>query len=279
MADVPDANLEPEQHYRSFKRSEWFLRGWTLQELLTPREMRFYDIKWELIGPKRDLLKCISEITGISPLVLHDREAIRFVSVAERMSWASKRTTTRIEDVAYCLLGIFDVNMPLLYGEGMKAFRRLQEEIIRTSDDQSILAWEQSNSMIIHHSTSTWCGCLASSPAEFAKSGNIVSGSAISDRWRSEPYQITNKGLQIDIDYITVPSEPRIKYVALHCHDRDSKFQTFIALLGGENMGSYCRSGKTFKTEDILMLLPDRDPQVKEGQFTLRRETVFVDLH
>ena len=70
---------------------------------------------------------------------------INSASVAQKMSWASKRTTTRLEDMAYSLMGIFDVNMPLLYGEGQKAFIRLQHEIVRVSDDESIFAWTDSD--------------------------------------------------------------------------------------------------------------------------------------
>ena len=70
---------------------------------------------------------------------------INSASVAQKMSWASRRTTTRLEDVAYSLMGIFDVNMPLLYGEGQKAFMRLQHEIVRVSDDESIFAWTDSD--------------------------------------------------------------------------------------------------------------------------------------
>lgn len=70
---------------------------------------------------------------------------INSASVAQKMSWASRRTTTRLEDMAYSLMGIFDVNMPLLYGEGQKAFIRLQHEIVRVSDDESIFAWTDSD--------------------------------------------------------------------------------------------------------------------------------------
>lgn len=97
--------------------------------------------------------KMISKITGIHEGVLGQdvgqfRESLDAYSIAQRMSWASKRETTRVEDMAYSLLGIFGVNMPLLYGEGEKAFVRLQEEIIKRSDDQSILAWGLNPSLV-----------------------------------------------------------------------------------------------------------------------------------
>lgn len=113
------------------------------------------------------------------------------VSIANRMSWASRRTTTRVEDIAYCLLGIFNVNIPLLYGEGLKAFQRLQEEIIRTSDDQSLFAWEDRAT-----TRGRMSGLLAECPAQFADCGDVGGRSSPFDL---EPYSMTNKGLRIQL--------------------------------------------------------------------------------
>ncbi|KAJ8117063.1 hypothetical protein OPT61_g1664 [Boeremia exigua] len=126
--------------------SRWFTRGWTLQELIAPDEVELFDMHWQKLGSRSSRAVEISEITGIQEHVLgRGQQALEGVlhsaSVAQRMHWASKRTTTREEDMAYCLLGLFDVNMPLLYGEGKKAFLRLQQAIIVDSDDQSILAF------------------------------------------------------------------------------------------------------------------------------------------
>ncbi|KIW19924.1 hypothetical protein PV08_00499 [Exophiala spinifera] len=134
LSDVgPDSNiLTTLQHCR------WMTRGWTLQELIAPRDLRFYNSAWEHVGSKMSLKQQIRDTTAINDEVLEDCDALQDVPVARRMAWASRRETTRVEDIAYCLLGIFDVNMPLLYGEGDKAFIRLQEEIIRRSDDLSI---------------------------------------------------------------------------------------------------------------------------------------------
>ncbi|KAL9593494.1 MAG: hypothetical protein Q9219_007525 [cf. Caloplaca sp. 3 TL-2023] len=121
--------------------SRWFTRGWTLQELLAPKNVEFYDENWRYISQKVDLLDKISQVTQIDAMYLSGEKSIQRASVAARMSWASERKTTRIEDEAYCLMGIFDVNMPLLYGEGNKAFMRLQHEIARSSDDESLFAW------------------------------------------------------------------------------------------------------------------------------------------
>ncbi|KAL8741570.1 MAG: hypothetical protein Q9184_008371, partial [Pyrenodesmia sp. 2 TL-2023] len=124
-----------------FRGSRWFRRGWTLQELLAAKYMGFYTSKWECIGDKPTLLLQLSLATGIPPRFIEDGELIDEASVAARMSWASHRETTRLEDEAYSLMGIFNVNMPLLYGEGRKAFTRLQHEIARSLDDESLFAW------------------------------------------------------------------------------------------------------------------------------------------
>ncbi|KAF4927088.1 Vegetative incompatibility protein HET-E-1 [Colletotrichum viniferum] len=126
-----------------FVNSRWFTRGWTLQELIAPPELMFFDMNWKYIGTKIDLAAFISEKTkvDIRTLISGDWPG---ASIARRMSWASTRQTTRPEDMAYCLLGLFGVHMPLIYGEGPKAFVRLQEEILKESDDYSILAWNAS---------------------------------------------------------------------------------------------------------------------------------------
>ncbi|KAL2271346.1 hypothetical protein VTJ83DRAFT_717 [Remersonia thermophila] len=128
----------------TLERARWFTRGWTLQELLAPRELEFYARSWTAFGSRSRLGAMLSKITNIPEEYLSGELPLARASVAKRMSWASNRKTTRIEDVAYCLLGIFDVNMPLLYGEGKRAFRRLQEEILKANPmDHTIFAWGQ----------------------------------------------------------------------------------------------------------------------------------------
>jgi len=133
-------DVEKEHFAQQFPRSRWFTRGWTLQELIAPQSVIFYDSRWIPLGSKEDLIEDLVPITGIDKGSLQG-EDLEKASVAQRMSWAAKRETTRIEDRAYSLLGIFDVNMPMLYGEGKKAFLRLQEEIMKISDDQSLFSW------------------------------------------------------------------------------------------------------------------------------------------
>lgn len=120
-----------------FVKARWFTRGWTLQELLAPSYIRFYDRSWNFIGSRDDFFMqtSITKATGIERL-----DAWEGTSVACKFSWAARRQTTRPEDQAYSLMGLFGVNMPLLYGEGSRAFRRLQLEILRQSHDESIFA-------------------------------------------------------------------------------------------------------------------------------------------
>jgi hypothetical protein len=116
----------------AFLKSRWFTRGWTLQELLAPTSLEFFSADGRRLGDKRSLEQQIHRITGIPVEALRGNPLSSF-SVTERMSWAAKRNTTRKEDRAYCLLGIFDVHIPLIYGEGEKAFTRLKEEIDKYS--------------------------------------------------------------------------------------------------------------------------------------------------
>ena len=140
LADVSRTD-DPKRKDSAFRTSRWFRRGWTLQELIAPEILVFVSAEWSVFGTKATLGSVIEDITGIECGILSHKKQLDEVSVAARMSWAAKRETTRIEDQAYSLLGIFDIHMPTLYGEGPRAFRRLQEEILRRIPDQSIFAW------------------------------------------------------------------------------------------------------------------------------------------
>lgn len=162
------ANTEFERRQRrmeDFRKSVWFTRGWTLQELLAPAHLEFFDHDFKLIGSKADLSDEISDTTEIAPQYLDGQRRVNEASVATRMSWASRGSTTRIEDQAYCLLGIFGISMTSLYGEGSMAFYRLQREILANSDDESIFAW------IVRDATDDELfGMLAESPRHFRHS-------------------------------------------------------------------------------------------------------------
>jgi hypothetical protein len=143
LSDVPrpafDTNDKSNQlpWESAFRKSRWFSRGWTLQELIAPASVEFFSKDWEQLGNKLSLERHIREITGI-PVEALQRSSLSDFSVTERMLWTEKRETTRKEDKAYSLLGIFDVYMPLIYGEGREsAFKRLREEIDKASKGKS----------------------------------------------------------------------------------------------------------------------------------------------
>ncbi|KAL9005321.1 MAG: hypothetical protein Q9188_001912 [Gyalolechia gomerana] len=215
-----------------FRQSSWFTRGWTLQELLAPAKVHFYDQDWRFIGTKDELAQEVSGITQIDiQFLLPDRQddlekpctsaldcrghsaPVKYwsggrkePSIATRMSWASRRHTSRIEDMAYCLLGIFNVNMPLLYGERQKAFTRLQREIIKNSNDDSIFAWA---------TDSYGTGVLARWPSDFAQSRYVYEQAPIITHRR--PYSMTNQGLSLPMTYGTWDPKTEILDVVLDC--------------------------------------------------------------
>ena len=176
LSDVLDDRDPQHTKGSTFRSSRWFRRGWTLQELLAPRSVVFYNSRWRRLGTKTRLRPLLEEITGVPQRYLKGTGNLISASVAQRMSWAARRETTRKEDMAYCLLGLFDIAMPLIYGEGGdRAFFRLQEQIMRNTKDHSILAWGLSPSSTgpaVLQSRSK--GFLAVAPSEFADSGRIV---------------------------------------------------------------------------------------------------------
>ncbi|RDX42871.1 HET-domain-containing protein [Lentinus brumalis] len=139
VSDFPVANQT--RRSGSMGASIWLKRGWTLQELLAPAFVVFVSADWGVLGTKADFAELLEELTGIPFQVLTLQRPISDFSVAQRMSWAANRNTTRVEDRAYCLMGIFGVTMPPLYGEGDMAFQRLQEEIMKNYDDSTLFAW------------------------------------------------------------------------------------------------------------------------------------------
>ena len=142
LADVPTADTATLSHEGStFRASRWHKRGWTLQELLAPAVLFFVSGTWEMLGSKAELGDILEQITRVPPEVLLNQENFSDTSVAQRMSWAAGRETTRPEDEAYCLMGIFGITMPALYGEGRRAFRRLQQEIMKQCVDTSLFTW------------------------------------------------------------------------------------------------------------------------------------------
>lgn len=174
---------------RQGKASEWFERGWTLQELLAPRSMEFYDKNWQFMGTRHDLASLVGKVAGIKPGYLKDPKkgspSFREASVATKMSWMAGRTTRDVEDIAYSLLGIFNIDLVPQYGEGIKAFSRLQEAIMMDCEsfDESLFAWElpqncelrcfRNPSTVPKFAHSNW-GLLAPSPDCFKKSADVI---------------------------------------------------------------------------------------------------------
>lgn len=192
-------------------RCRWFTRGWTLQELIASRNVEFYDQEWNFVGTKSDLEDILSRITNIDSSVLRDSSRLREVPVGRRMSWASMRQTTRKEDVAYCLLGIFDINMPMLYGEGAKAFLRLQDAIAAETNDLSLFAWQCEDSMNdkkehikedefgIISMPSRFGGIFASSPLDFR---HCITIKQHRDR-RYYKFTMASDGVQMESDTLS----------------------------------------------------------------------------
>lgn len=226
-----------------FRTSSWFTRGWTLQELLAPQKSKvvFFDANWNEIGGLPQLASAVSEVTRIEESCMGFKQSYSSkeplaaltpcadTSVAKRMSWVSRRQTSREEDMAYCLLGLFDVNMPLIYGEGAKkAFQRLQIEIMRNNDDESLFAWTSSQEL---------SGMLAASPSLFAHSGNISRG------WKSTrpPYSMTNKGLEFYVPkkHIAEKGTTGIVLVFLDCFRDKEKIPLALHLKRDGGFGAY----------------------------------------
>lgn len=205
LADVPDDD-NIHQGDSTFSKSRWHSRGWTLQELLAPINVVFYSAGWEYLGTKREMAAILSTTAGISSNALTVPIWFRLetFSIAQRMSWASRRETTRLEDMAYCLMGLFDVNMPLLYGEGERAFHRLQEEIMKNSDDHSLFAWRTSARL------GQELGLLAPSPAEFLYSSDIIRCYISSGPWYYRTVNTnvtTNRGIRVEMQLQLVSPE------------------------------------------------------------------------
>ena len=216
LDDVPnDTNLETQE--TKFRRSRWFRRGWTLQELIAPRSIEFYGDRWisrgqeASLGTRRSLMIEISDITRI-PIGVLQGSGVSTYSVAQKMSWAARRQTTREEDRAYSLMGLFEVNIPLLYGEGARAFIRLQEEIMKLSTDETIFAWQIPRSIDF---AGNFSGMLATTPDSFASSASIVQaeGPAVGIP-QTTPFSVTNMGLRLEARLIKLsdfdPSVERI---------------------------------------------------------------------
>ena len=284
LSDVKSANEEEWSKPRSsLRHSRWFTRGWTLQELIAPKLVHFYAKDWTFLGHKDGPIaftKIISEVTGIDVEVLDGRIDPLQLSISARMKWASHRHTTRLEDTAYSLIGLFQVNMPLLYGEGHRAFTRLQEEIIQRSDDQSIYAWNSIETA--DEDPDDLSGLLAHSPEQFKDIGNIhpLPPSPV---YASAPSSMTNQGLRVQL-YLRplleaegVPMEEDY-YAILDCFVGDGDlYQCPVILLRRLSQDQYAR----FQTKYRKYLPPPPGDFLEyEGYRTIyvRQQPVYYNL-
>jgi hypothetical protein len=188
LADTSSPALYPLEWTTEFTKSRWFKRGWTLQELVAPQSVEFFPKQWEPLGSKRSLRLQIQQITGIAEEALQNVPLSQF-SVKERLSWTKNRQTKLEEDEAYSLLGIFNVSMALIYGEGKeRAFKRLQEEIDKASTHQSNRHTQQSppadvrsedNAFSSFVTNCTYLVKIFGTPLIIRFSWNLVAGSAM----------------------------------------------------------------------------------------------------
>jgi hypothetical protein len=240
------------------RASSWFTRGWTLQELIAPAHMVFYDYNWRRIDSKAGLKNLLSTITGVNPSVL-EGEDLELSSIAQRMSWASTRKTTRAEDMAYCLLGIFKINIPLIYGEGAEeAFIRLQKGIIEKSDDHSLFAWKQQGGPACS-------GLLASSPAHFIDSRHIKQ---VHGPGPKNPYTMTNRGLCLQLS-LACDISGGVQLAELNCMDAENRTRIGLYL-------SAMQDGRFIRTQlDQLPLADSSSPQTQKRK-RFETSTIYI---
>jgi hypothetical protein len=296
LADVPN-DVDATIQRRKFERSRWFTRGWTLQELIAPSVLEFYGDQWisrgqgASLGTQRSLSDEISNLTGIpSPVLLREAQ-LSFYSIAQKMSWAAGRETTRVEDRAYSLMGLFNVNMPLLYGEGNRAFFRLQEELMKISADETLFAWE----LPPLPDRSGYPGILAKSPDSFVHYASIDQrDSLFGSTQRTAPFAMTNMGLQLEVmlhkacdirgsfcidgaPYEWVYNDDLSYIIVLNCHNVDSKSLIGITGKFSENIEESTPNNRFIRRCDSphggLVLL---DPKIYQPS-DRDRTTIFAE--
>lgn len=216
------------------------------------------------MGNKTALVALLSGITRISQEVLTDPLRRDELSVARKMSWAARRQTTRIEDTVYCLLGIFKVNMPLLYGEGTRAFVRLQEEILKETDGHSLFACEAPSRPYSILQSNDFISVLAESPIDFMHTANAVPYPSSPS---SQPCAMTRRGLRIDVllyDETTAVIECHWE------HDYTNSIAIPVKHLGNTNV--YARA----PSSDLITVDPRAKPLVTRSTIFLVKNPVRV---
>ncbi|KAG7290109.1 hypothetical protein NEMBOFW57_000104 [Staphylotrichum longicolle] len=262
-AEEPPMTETTDERVAQFARCRWFTRGWTLQELIAPCRVEFYNRRWAYCGDKSSLITILSGITRICTNVLASADGLPTVPVAQRMSWAARRRTTRLEDAAYCLLGIFGINMPLLYGEGDKAFIRLQEEIIKESNDLTLFAWVAQPDRA---AAQVYWGILAPSPREFEFCDEIETRV---DPMHANECTITSKGVRVTpvhgggLRIGTGKNRGGTYGMSLHCYARNSPRQADL----GISLQQLGCDVYTRVRPDVVYNMPPRSDQDKARVF------------
>lgn len=279
-SDTPDSK---------FEESRWFTRGWTLQELLGPKVVEFFDASWTNFGSKQSLIEMIARRTLIQIDYLKDSDSILNASISRRMSWASTRSTTREEDMAYCLLGLFEVNIPLLYGEGPKAFIRLQEEIVKHSNDCSIFCWGWPQNTAPSRSLLIWNGCLAPEPSAFKDSGDFYASP--SGQLLPKDFQITNNGLRITLPLLYSTGDTTIALLGVKNRSLDASPKLRACLVLERSLQTWMRVAyghsivylpfSWFNTPVPIYLAHERNPSRIESveYFPVSSSLLAVALH
>ncbi|KAI2621178.1 hypothetical protein GGR54DRAFT_91479 [Hypoxylon sp. NC1633] len=269
LADFdPDSALET-----ALPKCRWFTRGWCLQELLAPKAVLFFDARWNRIGSKVELTSLISKITLIDENVLIDSDLISSVPVARRMSWAANRTTTKEEDIAYCLLGIFDVNMPMLYGEGPRAFQRLQEEIMMASNDLSIFAIHEPSSgdtLDLNGKARPYRSLFATSPKDFEGCGNLTH-TRTDVRWNNA-FALTNKGLYFRRAEMQIDVRRGLFSLSLNCMISENKLGRMYLRKVGPGLYAQCEADADCYDDE------ESSTEIENDVYIVRTITPLVQL-
>ncbi|KAI0391551.1 heterokaryon incompatibility protein-domain-containing protein [Xylariaceae sp. FL0594] len=242
----------------------WLTRAWTLQELIAPKSLRFYSSDWT---------KAVL-ITG----------DFSHVSVANRIAWAANRVATRVEDRAYSLLGLFDVNLSLIYGERELAFLRLQQEIYKFHYDESLFAWGSLETFPAIDSfpmyrTPKLRGLLASSPQDFAMVHKMLPVELSATGEMNGPVLIEARSLQIEYP---VCKKGELEFLLLACTIR-SQPTAYIGVLiqrWAHRDGFYARCGplvavspdewRKAKTKSMVIRQPAEDEVAPTPPLTVR---------
>ncbi|KAI1355932.1 heterokaryon incompatibility protein-domain-containing protein [Xylaria sp. FL0043] len=270
-AAVCYAYLSDVRTMSDFAASKWFTRGWTLQELIAQDAVVFLNADWCEIGTKTSLIATVSETTGIDRDILGTfrprpdiTECLNELSAARKLSWAAHRVTTKIEDMAYSLLGLFDVNMPLIYGEAKRAFRQLQEEILNNFDDDSLFTWSYNS----EECTSSFSGVLADSPCCFRGMKGVDSRTGLAVRISN----LVLKNVKLEVSVIgkvrdlylgdQIHSPPTIRRISDDRHTLIStirdEYPEDVAVLDATIGALQCRTD----LGRIVLLLSEREPNL-----------------